>query len=85
MTIIPAGPRLAVVALEEEDKRKLILPPGIAGRPEVGVVASVGRDCTIGVEVGDKVWYFCNAAYVEDVKIIDAQCVVAYDDSGRAY
>lgn len=85
MSVVPVGPRLSIAPLPEEDKRKLILPPGVAGRPDAGICIAVGRDCTIGVEVGDKVWYFCNSAEVEDVKIIDAGCVVAYDDSSRSF
>lgn len=79
MRVMPAGDRLAVVDLPVEEKSGLILPPGVAGRPDVGLVVEVGEGVQLPVEKGDKVFYRCNVTDIEDVKIIDGGCVVAYE------
>lgn len=85
MSICPAGPRLSVVDPPAEDETKLILPPGVSG-PAVGIVVAVGQCPGLGVEVGDKVFYHAgHSTAIEDVKIIAAECVVAFDDGGRTY
>ena len=79
--IIPAGDRIAVVDLPEEEKAGLILPPGVAGRPDVGIVQTVGDSVSLPVEPGDKVFYRCSPVEVEGAKIIDGGCVIAYESS----
>lgn len=83
--VVPAGDRLAVVDLPAEERQGLILPPGVGGRPDVGIVVAVGDDVRLSVESGDKVFYRCKPAEIEDIKIIDAGCVLAYDTSGRHF
>lgn len=76
---MPAGDRLAVVDLPAEEKSGLILPPGVGGRPDVGLVVEVGEGVQLDVDKGDKVFYRCNPTEIEDVKIIDGGCVVAFE------
>lgn len=79
MRVMPAGDRLAVVDLPADEKSGLILPPGVAGRADVGLVIEVGADVQIDVDKGDKVFFRCNPVEIEDVKIIDGGCVIAYE------
>lgn len=83
--MIPAGPRLAVVDAPAEPPTGLILPPGIEDIDK-GIVAEVGNGVDLGVEKGDLVFYHSgHYTKIGDVKIIGADCVLAYDDSGRQF
>lgn len=82
MAITPAGDRIAIVDLPAEDTSKLIMPMGVAGRPDVGLVVDVGEDCRLGISKGDKVFYRCKAVEIEGLKIIDGGCVIAFEGDG---
>lgn len=85
MNLVPAGARIAVADPPEEVRGGLHLPQGVHGSPRRGVVVKVGKDVTIGVEEGDIVFYRCEADEIEDLKMIDERCVIAYDDSMRQF
>jgi hypothetical protein len=84
VTIIPAGARLSIVDVPADEPTGLILPPGVEDFDK-GIVVEVGCDVQLGLETGDLVYYH-SGHYVKiaDIKIIGADCVVAYDNSGRS-
>jgi co-chaperonin GroES (HSP10) len=70
----------------EEDKGKLILPYGVSGKPAVGIVVKVGADLALDLQTGDRVFYHDgHGVEIEDVKVVGEDCVIAYDDSMRAF
>ena len=45
----------------------------------MGLVVEVGDGIELDVDKGDKVFFRCNPVEIEDVKIIDGGCVIAYE------
>lgn len=83
--IVPRPGSVTVVDVPEEEKKGLLLPPGVGGRPDVGLVQRVGAGCELPLEPGDKVFYRRgHMEEVEDVKVVGEGCIIAFDDGGRS-
>lgn len=85
-SIVPRPGAITVADIPDDEKGELILPYGVGGKPDVGIVVKVGLGVELGLEPGDKVFYGRGHCHeVEDVKVVDQGCVIAYDDSGRSF
>jgi co-chaperonin GroES (HSP10) len=85
-TIVPRPGSITVADLPDDQREGLVLPYGVGGKPDVGIVVRVGLGVELGLEAGDKVFYGKGHSHeVEDVKVVDQGCVIAYDDSGRSF
>lgn len=71
---------MAIVPLPAEEISKLALPLGVSGRPSVGIVVNLGDEVGGSIGVGDKVFYVGRGLDLEDVKVIDAGAIIAFED-----
>lgn len=84
MSLHPFGPRLTVVDPPADDQRpsRLIVPETARSVPR-GIVLETSEG--VGLEPGCLVYYECGchgcAREVDGVKVISAECVIAWEDA----
>jgi hypothetical protein len=79
--VTPAGARLTVTDPPVPEAEGLWVPPDMSGaETEMAIVVERGRDCTLDVDAGDRVYFHAgHFAKINDVKIVPEDCVLAYE------
>lgn len=79
--VTPAGARLTVTDPPVPEPGVLWVPPDMSGaETEAAVVVEKGRDCTLDVQPGDRVYFHAgHFAKIGDVKVVPEDCILAYE------